>query len=111
MTSGVYIRSDKTRRKMSSSHIGKKHTKETRMKMNLSHIGVKFTEKHKRKIGEANHGKQIIVHHKNGNHFDDTPENRQRMTRSKHMSLHRKNGDINTSVKYCELKKLKGDKK
>lgn len=40
-----------------------------------------------------------IVHHKNGNHGDDSPENLEVISRSKHSSLHRKKTGISEEHK------------
>lgn len=37
---------------------------------------------------------QIVIHHINGNHFDDRPENRMVVTRSEHIEIHRLRGDL-----------------
>ncbi len=50
--------------------------------------GRKFTEEHKRKIKESNKNNPFVIHHINGNHFDDRPENRMKTTRSEHTKLH-----------------------
>ena len=47
MPSGVYVRSEETKRKMSENNIGKKLSEETRKKMSESHKGKKFTEEAK----------------------------------------------------------------
>lgn len=36
----------------------------------------------------------IVIHHINGNHFDDRPENRMLLTNSEHALLHILQGDI-----------------
>lgn len=60
MPSGVYIRTEETRRKTSEGRLGKKHTKETKIKMSESHKGITrepFSENHKRKISKSMIGK------------------------------------------------------
>ena len=38
-------------------------------------------------------GLKHVIHHINGDHSDDRPENRATMTQSEHISLHNKQGD------------------
>jgi len=52
--------SEKTKRKMSLARLGKKHSRETRKKISLANSGKRkppFTEEHKRKISESLRGK------------------------------------------------------
>ncbi len=64
--------------------------------------GKQFSENTKKKMSEShnefwgnNNGKDIIVvHHKNGNHFDDRTKNKKEMTNSEHTTLHWDQGDI-----------------
>ena len=57
MPRGVYIRTDRYRKKMSQSLKGRIHTSETKKKISLSHIGKKHLEKSKNKISVAHKGK------------------------------------------------------
>ena len=49
----------------------------------------KHSEEIKRKIRETS-----VVHHKDGNHFNDVPENRMIMSQSEHIKLHWRQGDM-----------------
>lgn len=61
-------------------------------------LGKNFSKEHKEKLSEKKKGiktkNKIVIHHKNGNHFDNRLENRQAMTNSKHTTLHWDQGDI-----------------
>ena len=48
-------------------------------------------------------GQKRVIHHINGNHFDNRPENLMVMTQSEHVNLHRRQGDL----KYSGKKKMK----
>ena len=48
-------------------------------------------------------GKDLVVHHINGNHFDDRPENRQIKTRSQHSRDHR----LGTTTSYETKRKMR----
>ena len=50
---------------------------------------IKLSEETKRKIRETK-----VIHHINGNHKDNKPENLLLMTQSEHINLHRKQGDL-----------------
>ena len=51
--------------------------------------------KTKKKISETNKEKmKKVMHHINGNHFDNRPENRMIMSQSEHIKLHWDQGDI-----------------
>ena len=117
--------SEETKRKLSIAHKGFKHTKETRKKISNSNKGknhplyaTKRSEEIKIKISLGNKGKivseetrrkisksltgrktgnQIIIHHINGIHEDDRPENRREMTNSEHIKLHWRQGNMNVT--------------
>ena len=73
----------------------RKIPEEIRKKLSESHKGKPSNFKGRKSPLKGKKLKnQIVVHHKNGNHFDDRQENKQRMTRSKHTKLHIKQGDI-----------------
>jgi len=58
-------------------------------------IGIKLSTIHKKKISKTNKIRmQTITHHINGVHEDDRPENKMKMTQSKHIKLHYKQGDM-----------------
>lgn len=80
-----HIVTEKTKKKISESNKGKIKCESWRRNLSKSLMGINKGKKLKN---------QIVTHHINGNHFDNRPENRQLMTRSEHMSLHRKQGDI-----------------
>jgi len=52
-----------------------------------------LSEEHKEKIRESCRNCPV-VHHINGNHFDDRPENRMIVTPSEHAKIHILQGDI-----------------
>ena len=101
-----------TRRKKSIVHMGKpsgmlghKRTEGEKMKISKGMLGKNkgkikgpLSEITKRKLSMARKGiktgNQIVVHHKDGNHFNDALENRISMTRSEHTTLHWDQGDI-----------------
>jgi hypothetical protein len=56
--------------------------------------GILKTEETKLKIKESCKKNYLVVHHINGNHYDDRPENRRMMTRDEHTHLHLLQGDI-----------------
>ena len=53
----------------------------------------KRTDKHNQRMSESCKN-AIVVHHINGNHFDDRPENRILLTNREHTQLHLMQGDI-----------------
>ena len=57
--------------------------------------GYKMSQEHKDKIRESCRNCPVI-HHINGNHFDDRPENRMVVTPSEHAKIHMLQGDIHT---------------
>lgn len=70
------------------------------------------TKEHNRKISEGCK-KCLVIHHINGNHYDNSPENRVVLTPSEHAKIHLLQGDIHifqkgnkSSIKYNrEVKK------
>ena len=80
---------------------GKHHTEETKRKIAEPQIttGQSRNFKEYRKLAKqlfdgtcstCKSDKEICVHHKNGNHYDNSPENLELLCRKCHMSLHRK---------------------
>lgn len=59
MTSGVYVRSEETRAKLSRVNMGKRLSKEHRIKLSLAHIGKPRSEDTKAKISLAHTGKHL----------------------------------------------------
>ena len=66
MTSGVYVRTEETRKKMSERNIGKTLSKEHREKISNSlkgesnpNFGKILSDETKRKIGKANFGREV----------------------------------------------------
>ncbi len=96
MTKGKYIRTEETRRKMSEAHKG--------MKTALGKHW-KCSEEHNRKTSKTlkegyasgrikkQNANSKVIHHINGNHNDDRPENRTELTLREHVKLHIKQGD------------------
>jgi hypothetical protein len=80
---------------------GTHHKQETRELMKTTNKskgqgrkkGYKQTEEHKQKIRESCRNCPV-VHHINGNHFDDRPENRMILTPKEHAEIHMLQGDI-----------------
>ena len=60
--------------------------------VNYGMKGKHHTEETKKKIGTG-----FVVHHKDGNHENDIPENRRKMLNRKHVALHHKQGDMKNS--------------
>ena len=87
---GLTKETDKRVDKYSNSLIGHKgaFTGKKRPEHSKMMKGRKFTVDHKRKISQSNKNNPFVIHHINGNHFDDRLENRQVMTRSNHTKLH-----------------------
>lgn len=57
-------------------------------------------EQIKKKISKSNKEKmKKIIHHINGNHQDNRPENLKEMSQSEHFKLHWKQGDIKNGKK------------
>ena len=77
--------------------VQKKNRVEWRKHLSESLMGNKLSEETKEKLSKIQKGRklknQIVVHHKDGNHENDVPENRQKMTRSEHTKLHYSQGD------------------
>ena len=104
--------SEETKIKMGKSHKGKiktkehlknisealkgfKHSKKSKKKMSESHTGKKLTKEHKLKIKKTNSNpNQVIIHHINGNHYDNRLENKIQITKREHALLHWKQGDL-----------------
>ena len=53
---GSYKRSNKTKKRISESQKGRRHTKASKKKMSEAHKGKKLSEEHKRNIGKARKG-------------------------------------------------------
>lgn len=71
------------------------HNKKTKQKISNKLNGRKLNTTHKENISETNKIKmQKIIHHINGNHNDNRPENRMIMTQSEHIKLHIKQRDV-----------------
>lgn len=68
----------------------------------------KLTEEHKMKIKESCKNCPVI-HHINGNHFDDRPENRMVVTPSEHAKIHMLQRDLHIfkSENKCAYRKDK----
>ena len=68
MTSGVYVRTEETRRKMSKAFKGRIVSKETKKKISESHKKwhkeVGFSDETKRKIGLAHKGRKLTEEHR-----------------------------------------------
>ena len=64
--------SNESRKKMSSSQLGRKHSLKTKQKMSNSHKGKKLTEEHKKNISLANMGRCSPM--KNKKHKEETIE-------------------------------------
>ena len=103
---GLTTETDERVRRNGDARKGYKQTEEWIKNRFKGREGYKHSEETKRKIGKSNSGiirseefrkmlrEKPVVHHINGDHFDDRPENRQEMTRSEHVSLHWDQGDI-----------------
>ena len=74
-------------------------TEETKRKIGLANKGKILSEETKQKIREKIHKDLKIIHHINGNHEDNRPENRKEMTLSEHTKLHIKQGDYSQFIK------------
>ena len=88
MRNGSYKWTEERKKEWSNNHpkywLGKKRgspSKKTIEKLRESNKG-------------KNNGEQICVHHINGNHNDNRPENRIIMTREEHTKLHNLQGDV-----------------
>jgi len=57
MPTGVYVRTEKTRKKMSEAHKGKHLSEECKRKISEANKGRHFSEEHKRKISEVQKGR------------------------------------------------------
>lgn len=68
--------------------------------------GYKMTDKHKQKIRDSCKTCPVI-HHINGNHLDDRPENRMVVTPSEHAKIHMLQGDIHLFEKGVKNWKLR----
>jgi hypothetical protein len=79
--------------KIRKPHIVKLLSEETKRKISLSQKGKYLSKETKEKIRESCKN-AIIVHHINGNHFDDRPENRMLVTPKEHAQIHIMQGDI-----------------
>jgi hypothetical protein len=66
---------------------------QTKIKMSEAKLGRKYSDEHKRKICQSCKN-AVVIHHINGNHFDDRPENRIVVTPSEHAIMHMLQGDI-----------------
>ena len=85
---------------------GQKHSEEHKIKLSKAHkklhadgkINMKERMNQpeiKAKISESNKKRmKKIIHHINGNHEDNRPENLMEMSQSEHFKLHWKQGDI-----------------
>ena len=95
---------EETNRKISIGNIGKHMSDEARMKISKARLerkaklGYLNSPETRLKISQSNLGKscaeQIVVHHINGNHEDNRPENILVTTRSEHINIHRLQGDL-----------------
>jgi len=81
---------EETKRKLSERVI----TEETRKKIGLAKKGQITSEKTIQKIKNALSKNPFVIHHINGNHFDDTPGNRIKITRSEHTKIHNIQRDV-----------------
>ena len=85
----------KLKKGLSESHKGEKNPMYGKEQWNKN---IPCRESTKRILSEKLKGRklknQIVVHHINGNHNDNRPENRIRITRSEHARLHARQGDI-----------------
>jgi len=65
-------------------------------------IGYHHSEEVKNRIKESCR-ECAVVHHINGNHFDDRPENRMIVTPSEHIKIHMLQGDLHLFKKGHKL--------
>jgi len=89
---GLTKETDERVMKYSKSLVGHKGAFAGKKRPEHSEImkGRKFSTSHKEKIGKSIRENPFVVHHINGNHFDDRPENRIKITRTEHQKLHNK---------------------
>lgn len=103
-----HIVTEETRKKIRTTLKGRKHSEKTRKRMCLSQrkiakekgriisialLGHPVSEETKEKIRESCKN-AIVIHHINGNHEDNRPENRREMTPREHAELHWEQGDF-----------------
>jgi len=105
--------SKESREKMSKSHMGHpyqgggipkgyKHSEETKRKISIGNQGKNKgkirSEETRKKISESHkgllNGDTQCIHHINGDHNDNRPENRMKITLSEHTKLHNQQGDV-----------------
>jgi len=97
--------SDETRQLMSENRTGKgggggcrsnghPMSEESKQKISMIHKGKPKSKEHKQKLSDSMDGDTLCIHHIDGNHDNDIPENRRDMTLSTHTKLHIEQGDI-----------------